>query len=74
MSNKTFLHDDLLLKDVSWASKDLQLYDNQSGFEVSNSKNKDLVQQCGFQKVWKILLLQNKDTKGKHVKQNLPLW
>ena len=35
MSNKTFLHDDLLLKDVSWASKDLQLYDNQSGFEVS---------------------------------------
>ena len=25
-------------------------------FEVSNSKNKDLMQQCGFQKVWKILL------------------
>ena len=35
MSNKTFLHDDLLLMDVSWASEDLQLYDNQSGFEVS---------------------------------------
>ena len=26
-------------------------------FEVSNSKNKNLVQQCVFQKVWKILLL-----------------
>ena len=25
-------------------------------FEVSNSKNKDLVTQCTFQKVWKILL------------------
>jgi len=25
-------------------------------FEVSNSKNKDLAQQCIFQKVWKILL------------------
>ena len=35
MSNKTFLHDDLLLMDVSWASGDLQLYDNQSGFGVS---------------------------------------
>ena len=35
MSNKTFLHDDILLMDISWASKDLQLYDNQSGFGVS---------------------------------------
>ena len=35
MSNKTFLHGDLLLMDVSWASGDLQLYDNQSGFGVS---------------------------------------
>ena len=25
-------------------------------FEVSNPKNKDLVQQCTFQKVWKIAL------------------
>ena len=35
MSNKTFLHGDLLLMNVSWASGDLQLYDNQSGFGVS---------------------------------------
>ena len=35
MSNKTFLHGDLLLMNVSWASRDLQLYDNQSGFGVS---------------------------------------
>ena len=28
----------------------------QPKFEVSNSKNKDLVTQCTFQKVWKILL------------------
>ena len=30
MSNQTFLHDD-----VSWASGDLQIYDNQSGFAAS---------------------------------------
>ena len=35
MSKKTFLHGDLLLMNISWASGDLQLYDNQSGFEVS---------------------------------------
>ena len=35
MSNKTFLHGDLLLMNVSWDSRDLQLYDNQSGFGVS---------------------------------------
>jgi hypothetical protein len=27
-------------------------------FEVSNSINKNLAQQCGFRKVWKILLSQ----------------
>ena len=30
MSNQTYLHDD-----VSWASGDLQIYDNQSGFVAS---------------------------------------
>ena len=35
MSNKTFLHDDLLFMNVSWASGNLQLYENQSGFAVS---------------------------------------
>ena len=35
MSNKTFLHADLLRMNVSWANGDLQLYDNQSGFGVS---------------------------------------
>ena len=30
MSNQTFLHDDF-----SWASGDLQIYDNQSGFVAS---------------------------------------
>ena len=35
MSNKTFLHGDLLFMNVSWASGNLQLYENQSGFAVS---------------------------------------
>ena len=35
MSNKTLLHVDLLFMNLSWANGDLQLYDNQSGFEVS---------------------------------------
>jgi hypothetical protein len=35
MSNKTFIHGDLLLMNVSWASGNLQLYENQSEFEAS---------------------------------------
>ena len=35
MSNKTFLHGDLLFMNVSWANGDLKLYDNQSGFAAS---------------------------------------
>ena len=35
MSNKTLLHGDLLFMNVSWASGNLQLYENQSGFAVS---------------------------------------
>ena len=35
MPNKTLLHVDLLFMNVSWASGDLQLYENQSGFGVS---------------------------------------
>ena len=35
MTNKTFLHGDLLFMNVSWASGDLHLYENQSGFGVS---------------------------------------
>ena len=35
MSNKTFLYGDLLFMNVSWASGDLHLYENQSGFAVA---------------------------------------
>ena len=35
MSNKTFLHRDLLFMNISWASGDLKLYENQSGFAAS---------------------------------------
>ena len=35
MSNKTCLYGDLLFMNVSWASGDLRLYENQSGFAVS---------------------------------------
>ena len=35
MSNKTCLYGDLLFMNVSWASGDLHLYENQSGFAVS---------------------------------------
>ena len=35
MSNKTCLYGDLLFMNISWASGDLHLYDNQSGFGVS---------------------------------------
>ena len=35
MSNKPLLHGDLLFMNVSWASGNLQLYENQSGFTVS---------------------------------------
>ena len=35
MSNKTFLDGNLLFMNVSWASGDLKLYDNQSGFAAS---------------------------------------
>ena len=34
-----------------------QKISKQPQFEVSNSKKKDLVQQCSFKKVWKIALL-----------------
>ena len=33
-----------------------QKINKQPQFDVFNSKNKDLAQQCTFQKVWKILL------------------
>ena len=35
MSNKTCHYGDLLFMNVSWASGDLQLYENQSGFAVA---------------------------------------
>ena len=35
----------------------------QPKFEVSKSKNKNLVTQCGFQKVWKILLLNSPNSR-----------
>ena len=42
----------------------------QPQFEVSNSKNKDLVQQCTFQKVWKIALLNKKKFGFEHKKKS----